>query len=109
MELVAITLMGVSAFLCGFFTRELVRRKAEEMKQTELKVGDIVQLNPETVGNKAFAACFMVVTEPKSWGAQGYVQALGESRDNPGGQAYYRAQWEEMELVGKAEWVAPCP
>jgi len=38
---------------------------------------------------KAFAACIMVVTEPKEWGAQGYVQALGDSRDIPGGQAFY--------------------
>jgi hypothetical protein len=52
-----------------------------------------------------FAACFMVVTEPKSFGAQGYVTALGENGE-PGGQAYYRAGWDEMEFVGHAEWVA---
>ena len=45
----------------------------------EYKEGDVVQLNPETVKNKMFAGCLMVVTEPKSWGAQGYVQALGEN------------------------------
>jgi hypothetical protein len=71
----------------------------------DLKRGHLVQLNPETVGNPMFAACIMVVTEPKSWGAQGYVQGLGEDGE-PGGQAYYRAKWEEMELVGMAEWVA---
>lgn len=65
-----------------------------------LSVGDLVQLDPGSVGNPAFAACIMVVTEPKSWGAQGYVQVPGE------GQAYYRAKHEEMELVGKAAWVA---
>lgn len=70
----------------------------------QLKVGSIVQLNPETVGNKMFAACFLTVTEIKSWGVQGYVQSLGENGE-PGGQAYYRAKWEEMELVGIAEWV----
>ena len=47
----------------------------------------------------------MIVAEPKSWGAQGYVQALGD-REGGGGCAYYRASFEEMELVGKAEWVA---
>lgn len=76
------------------------------MKKQELKVGQLVQLNPDLVGNKAFAGCIMVVTEPKEWGAQGYVQALGESRDIPGGQAYIRVQWQEMELVGEAEWIA---
>ncbi len=70
-----------------------------------LEVNDIVQLDPEKVGNSMFAACFMIVTEIKSWGAQGYVQSLGEN-GNPGGHAYYRAKWDEMVKVGKAEWVA---
>ena len=75
------------------------------MKQQNLVPGQLVQLNPETVRNKMFSACIMVVTEPNSFGAQGYVQALGENGE-PGGQAYYRAKWEEMEIVGNAEWVA---
>jgi len=75
------------------------------MKQQGLTKGQLVQLNPETVKNKMFAACIMVVTEPKSFGAQGYVQGLGENGE-PGGQAYYRATWEEMEIVGVAEWVS---
>lgn len=72
------------------------------MEARKLEIGDLVQLSPECK-NLAFAMCIMVVTEPKSFGAQGYVQALG-TRDGPGGQAYYRASWEEMELVGKAAW-----
>ena len=75
------------------------------MEQQELKVGALVQLNPETVGNKMFSACIMVVTEPEGFGAQGYVQGLG-TNGHAGGQAYYRAKWEEMELVGMAEWVS---
>lgn len=72
---------------------------------TQLEPGDLVQLNPDTVGNKMFTGCIMVVTEPKAFGAQGYVQALGKD-GGPGGQAYYRPTWDEMELVGHAEWVA---
>lgn len=75
------------------------------MKQQTLNAGQLVQLNPDTVRNKMFAACIMTVTETKQWGAQGYVQALG-SDGEMGGRAYYRAKWEEMELVGQAEWVA---
>lgn len=72
---------------------------------TALFNGDVVQLSP-TVKNKAFAGCFMVVSEPKSFGAQGYVQALGERMgEKSKGQAYYRANWDEMEYVGKAFWV----
>ena len=76
------------------------------MEKRELEIGSLVQLNPDTVGNKMFAACIMVVTEPKGFGAHGYVQALGENGE-PGGQAYYRAKWEEMEFVGHAEWRTP--
>ncbi len=75
------------------------------MTKTELlRAGDIVQLGPHCK-NRAFAACLMVVTEVKSWGAIGYVQETGEHRDEPGGQFYYRAEWEEMERTeGKVVW-----
>lgn len=73
---------------------------------SDLLAGDIVQLHPEKCRNPMFAACLMVVTELKSWGAQGYVQGLGENGKQVG-QAYYRATWEEMERTGgKAPWVA---
>jgi hypothetical protein len=70
----------------------------------EVEEGDLVQLNPNTVRNTMFAGCIMVITEPKEWGAQGYVQGLGLD-EKPGGQYYYRAKWEEMELVGRATWL----
>ena len=75
------------------------------MEPNALEIGTIVQLDPDNVRNKMFGGCFMTVTEPKPWGAQGYVQALGENGEM-GGQAYYRAKWDEMEVVGFAIWVA---
>jgi hypothetical protein len=72
---------------------------------TVLKVGDLVQLSPDTA-NQMLAECIMVVTEPKSFGAVGYVQVPG-SDGKKGGQAYYRAPWAEMEVVGIAYWVVP--
>jgi hypothetical protein len=75
------------------------------MTPAELRAGEIVQLVPGETRNEAFAGCLMVVTEPKAFGAQGYVQALG-ARDAPGGQAYYRANWDEMEPTGGlAPWI----
>ena len=68
------------------------------MDELILHKGDLVQLNPETCKNKMFAGCVMIVTEPKRFGAMGYVQSLGEN-GNPGGLAYYRATWEEIEKV----------
>lgn len=52
-----------------------------------------------------FAGCLFVITEMRPWGAMGYVQALGTD-GSPGGQAYYRAHFEEMEVTGGvAPWV----
>ncbi len=70
------------------------------MADHELQSGDVVQLGPET----NFPYCFMVVTDPKAWGAQGYIympQKLGEKP----GEAYYRAKHEDMTYIGRAEWL----
>lgn len=64
-----------------------------------LRQWEIVQLNPEKCRNPMFSGCLMVVDEVKPWGAQGYVQALGKD-EKPGGQAYYRAKWEEIVITG---------
>ena len=68
------------------------------MDKRELKVGDVVQIDP--AHDNTFGGCFMVVSEPKSWGAQGYCAAPGQS-----GLAYYRCPFDAMEFVGRAEWV----
>lgn len=73
------------------------------MTTDNLEVGDLVQLNPEGPF-PVFAGCIMVVTDPKSWGAQGYIQALGAG-NKPGGQAYLRVMHGDMVKVGKAHWV----
>lgn len=68
------------------------------MVDSDLRVGDVVQIDPEH--GARFGGCFMIVTEPKSWGAQGYVQVPA------GGQAYYRCPTAAMVRIGTAEWVA---
>lgn len=62
-----------------------------------LQVGDIVQIDP--AADETFGACLMIVTEPKSWGAQGYVTVPGQ------GNAYYRCKHENMEKVGHCAWI----
>ena len=75
------------------------------MTPRELKVGEIVQINPDqTAPDKGhwFGGCLMVVTEPKGWGAQGYVLCPGPHS----GAAYYRCKFENMEPTGgHAPWV----
>lgn len=70
--------------------------------EMELSKGMVVQLSPD-VGNPMFACCMMIIDQPKVFGAQGYVQSLGEG-GKMGGQAYYRAKWEEMEYIGISHW-----
>jgi len=75
------------------------------MKPRDLRVGEVVQLDPFKTSNPMFAGCFMVVTEQKNFGAQGYIQCTGTARQR-GGVAYYRATWDEMEPVGDAVWLS---
>jgi hypothetical protein len=64
----------------------------------DLKVGDIVQVNPD---KEVFGACMVVVTELKSWGIQGYVQSAGVP-----GQQYIRLNFDDFEFTGgKAVWI----
>lgn len=86
-------------------SREIETLVNKLLDERKLKVGSLVQLNPQTVGNPAFAGCIMIVTEIKAFGVQGYVQALG-TRQAPGRLAYYRAGWHEFEVVGLASWMA---
>lgn len=62
------------------------------------QIGDIVQIDP--AHDKLFGGHFMVVTEPKSWGAQGYVRVMPSQ-----GLAYYRVKFENAVKVGVAHWV----
>lgn len=76
------------------------------MIDPRIKEGSVVQIDPEFQVNPAFRACMMTVSELKSWGVQGYVQALGDTREKGGGQAYIRCKWNEIAYVGEAVWVA---
>lgn len=76
------------------------------MSPRDLEPGDVVQIDPESGG--FFSGCFMLVTEPKSWGAQGFI-SIPRSRDELPGRAFFRARFDQMEYVGKAEWVPKGP
>lgn len=73
----------------------------------KIEINEIVQLDPLRTENVMFAGCFMVVTNIKDWGVQGYVQGLGEKGRPADGQAYYRAPFGTFAKTGgKAIWVA---
>ena len=90
------------------------------LKEGDLVPGDVVQIDP--AHDPVFGGAFMVVTEPKSWGAQGYVpmgvymQQRNDAQERGGGpdkaeagpgavQAFYRCPFEAMERVGQAVWI----
>ena len=66
------------------------------MEKRELRIGDVIQIRPDI--DEIFGGALMIVTEPKSFGAQGAVHGLGK------GLAYYRCEFKDMEYVGKAHW-----
>lgn len=70
------------------------------MKPRQLTPGDVLQLTPHQP-DKRFAACLMVVTERREWGALGYVVG-----PDSGVSAVYpiRAPWPLIEYVGRAAW-----
>ena len=70
--------------------------------------GSVVQLPPDFELNKAFGGCFFVITEVREDKVLGYVQGLGSSREEMGGQAYLfiaRKMLEQCHYVGHAGWV----
>jgi hypothetical protein len=71
------------------------------MEKRDLIKGDVVQLSAD--GD--WGPKIMVVTEPKSWGAQGYVLEFPESACAFKGRAYRRIKWEGMEYVGRLTWI----
>ncbi len=72
------------------------------MDKRELVKGDILQINPDD----KFGGMLLIVTEPKSWGAQG---VLYSSRHFDAvrfdGQAYLRVNFNEVEYCGRLEWL----
>lgn len=71
-----------------------------------LMPSDVVQINPE--GHESFfAGCFLLVTEVKGWGVQGFVAIPASERGKMPAAAYYRAKWDEIEAVCNAVWAPP--
>lgn len=73
------------------------------MKKRDLRIGDVVQIDPGYEGS-LFKGAFMVVTDPEAWGAVGFI-ACEFNRESMPARAYYRATWDRMEYVGPATWV----
>lgn len=71
------------------------------------KEGEIYQINPES--DNPLGGCLVVVTEPETWGIQGYV-FLDRPEHNIlvryEGRAFVRVNWDQIVKVGYIEWIA---
>lgn len=59
---------------------------------------EIVQIHPDH--DEVFGGCLMVVTEPKVWGAQGYIAIPKSSEEGGATVAYYRCTKENFTRLG---------
>ena len=72
------------------------------MEKIDLKVGDVLQLNPE----HKFGGMLVICTEPKQWGCQGYLMSAYDFEAVKfKGKAFVRPKFEDMEFVGRLEWI----
>jgi len=73
------------------------------METRTLEIGDVLQINPT---HSEFGGMLLVVTEPKDWGAQGYLMSYYDFyavRYN--NKAFLRVKFEDMEYVGGLQWM----
>jgi hypothetical protein len=63
--------------------------------QSILEENSVVQINEN--GQEGWIGCFVLVTEVKHWGIQGFVQ-IPKSE----GQAYVRLTYDQIEYIGQA-------
>lgn len=64
-----------------------------------IHVGSVVQIDPSH--DELFGGQFLVVTEVKSWGVQGYCT----SPEKPHAQFFYRVAHDKIEYVGQVTWM----
>lgn len=69
--------------------------------KVNVQAGSVVQLNQNAPGGPTYVGCFMIVTEAKAWGAEGYLQVPVGGGKSPE-RVPFKAQWREMEYCGHA-------
>lgn len=90
--------------ICGNHTLECeCIHKEAKMDTQKLEVGDILQISPTY---DRFGGMLLVVTDPKEWGAQGYLMACYNfDAVRYAEKAYLRVKFEDMEYVGRLKWM----
>lgn len=66
--------------------------------------GDVFQIN-ERHGRAGWVGAFLLATDIKRWGVQGFVVAI-QTHENQE-RAFIRLKWEEVDYIGKAKLIPP--
>lgn len=69
------------------------------MSNENRQAGDVFQIN-ELHGRNEWIGAFVLATEIKSWGIQGFVHSI--QTHNEAGQAYIRLNWDEIDFIGRS-------
>lgn len=69
------------------------------MSRENPEPGDVFQIN-EKHGRKGWIGAFVLATEIKPWGIQGFVHHI-ETHDQSG-QAFIRVPFDQLDYIGKA-------
>jgi len=65
-------------------------------------IGDVFQIT-ETHGRPGWIGAFVMATEIKPWGIQGFVSHI--ETDNVQRRAFIRLKWEELDYIGHANLI----
>lgn len=87
---------------CQSLCEENAHLREALKKFSEVEVGSVYQIN-ENHGRQGWIGAFVLVTEVKSWGIQGFVCQI-ETHDVQR-QAFIRLKWDEIDLIGRAPLV----
>jgi hypothetical protein len=72
------------------------------MSEHQYKPGDVFQIN-EKHGRAGWIGAFVLASEIRSWGIQGFVQHVETHEE--AAQAWIRLKWEEIDFVDHAQLV----
>lgn len=69
------------------------------MFDCDRKPGDVFQIN-ETHGREGWIGVFILATEIRTWGIQGFTTCI--KTHNEKNLAYIRLEWSEIDYIGRA-------
>jgi len=69
-------------------------------RDDRIAVGCVVQIIDVPDTHRGWLGAFVIVTEIKSWGVQGFVHVL--DTHHTAGQAFTRLKWDRLAYIGDA-------